>query len=863
MKPFDSLSIRTVNVILISLMMLFSTALIVYLGKLELKHDLEEAVTEASQAADQVMDGQGQLVAGLERVAATISFFPAVTTHNKPDTEHLLSHLVSVTPGIANIMIADASGSVWASALPHTHPLSVAEMRNFKNAASTGTFSSGEYALDRIQRTPVLSFAYPVKNSAGMMSDAVLISIPVESFSGLYQARSSGPGAPSIVLVDHKGTLLFSSVTMNLVGNHDKADLFTRMSTGGERGAFEGIGNSGARRLFSYRALRLKHEATPYMYIRTGVVKEYVLKSSYQNISGIVAILSILLLISYALILYVSKKSIFDRLGLLQDAADKISRGDFSVRITGAVPNGELNTVATAFNKMAENLSDNSLELLAVAEKLQASEKKYRDLVDKASTLIVKIDDCGAITFINEYAEEFLGFTEEELLGRSIFGTITPEIESTGRDLKAIVSELIESPVNIRNTHENMRKNGERVWIAWEAHRLAAADGTGFEILAVGKDVTEQRRMEEILRLSEVRFRTFVENANDVVFALTPAGIFSYVSPQWKEAFGYEIAEVTGKSFTQFVHPDDVADCFSFLAELLQGEKRQRGIEYRVRHKNGSWILYTANGSPITEPDGTVSFVGIGRDISDQERVQNERLKAQKLESLTVLAAGIAHNFNNVLTGVIGYISYAKKHLEDYDKTAALLDAAEKSALRAAALARQLLTFSKGGTPLKTPVPVEDLVRESLTLFLRSGSIVWSVVGYASRAVHVDGGQINQAFNNIVLNSVHAMPKGGTLAVKIEDLSLGGDNPYLLKQGDYVKISFEDSGCGIEKKDLARVFDPYFTTRPEGTGLGLSTTHAIVARHGGYVHIASVLGQGTTVTVILPAFSDTTGTEIV
>ncbi len=861
MKPFDSLSIRSVNLILISLMMLFSTAIIVYLGKLELKHDIEEATSEASQAADQIMDGQGQLVAGLERVAATISFFPAVTTHNRTDTEHLLTSLVATTPGIANIMIADAAGSVWASALPHADPLSVADRRYFINAVSTGTFSSGEYVLGRITGTPLISFAYPVKNSAGVTSDAIMISIPVESFSRLYQTKSSGSGAPSIVLVDHKGTLLFSSVTMNLVGNHDKADLFTRMETGGVRGAFEGVGNSGVQRYFSYRALRLKHEAAPYMYIRTGVDKKYVLKNSYQNISGIVAILLALLLISYALILYISKKSIFDRLGLLQGAAEKISRGDFSVRITGTVPNGELNSLATAFNRMAENLSDNSLALQQVADDLQVSEKKYRELVEKANTLIVKIDDCGAITFINEYAGMFFGFTEEELLGRSIFGTITPETESTGRDLKSMVSELIESPMDIRDTHENMRKNGERVWVAWEAHRIVAADGTGFEILAVGKDVTAQRRMEETLRLSEVRFRTFVENANDVVFALTPAGIFRYVSPQWKESFGHEVAEVTGKPFTQFVHPDDVADCFAFLADVLQTGNKMRGVEYRVRHKNGSWVLYTANGSPITEPDGSVTFIGIGRDISDQQRIQDERIKAEKLESLTVLAAGIAHNFNNVLTGVIGYISYARKHLGDHDKTAALLEAAEKSAQRAATLARQLLTFSKSGAAVRKPVPVESLVRESLALFLTDGTVTWSVEGAVSRAVLVDGEQISQAFNNIVLNSVRAMPQGGAVTVVIEDLWLDEGNIYLLKRGDYVRISFEDTGCGIEKKHLASVFDPYFTTRPDGTGLGLSSTHAIVTRHGGHIAVESMFGQGTTVSVILPAFPDFPGAD--
>jgi PAS domain S-box-containing protein len=358
---------------------------------------------------------------------------------------------------------------------------------------------------------------------------------------------------------------------------------------------------------------------------------------------------------------------------------------------------------------------------------------------------------------------------------------------------------------------------------------------------------------------SEQRFRFFVENANDIFFVLTPSGTYSYVSPQWKESFGYEISEVIGKSFVPFVHPDDVPACTSFITTILDTGEKQCGLECRVLHKNGTWLWYSSSGSRFIDPDGTVSLIGIGRDINDKKLMQNELIKAQKLESLSILATGIAHNFNNVLTGVIGYISYARKHPNDYDKIAPLLEAAEKSSHRAANLARQLLAFSKGRVVSKKISSVEGLVRDSMSLYLmlmNESSIKGAFDSRATLAVNVDSEQMNQAFNNIVLNSIYSMPQGGTLAVHIEDVRLKKDNICLLEQGDYVKIVFKDSGCGIEKKHLHKVFDPYFSTRTNGAGLGLSTTYSTITAHGGHINVVSAVNQGTTVTVILPGFLD-------
>ena len=837
---------------LVLLMMLFPVGLIVYTGKLLQGHEISEATSIAASAADHIYSNQAQLLSGLEQLVTAISFFPAVHAHDTSRSEHLLKSLVAANSTVSNILIADAGGSVWASALPLTSGISVADRRFFKNALVSGMFSSGEYMTGRIGGTPVFGFAYPVKNSSGRVSDVIVAAVPLDVYSKLYQVETASP-VSSILLVDHTGTILYSSVSKDLVGKKDRPDLFSRMSSGHDGGAFEAVGNLGIRHFFSYRALRLKHETVPYMYIRTGLDKKQVLHSSNRQVGYMVAALSALLLASFGLALYVSKKGIFDKLSQLEVAAARIAHGDFSGRMSDSAPGAELNGIVRAFDELADNLSSNMMTLQDSDTALKQSEKKYRELVEKAHTIILKVDVNGRITYFNEYAESFFGFSEQELLGRNVVGTIVPETESSGRDLKEMVEHLTGNPSRyFNNINENIRKNGERVWISWSNHELADAEGSCQGILSVGLDITERRRMEEALRASEQRFRSFVENANDVVFALTASGTFSYVSPQWKESFGYELEGVIGKPFEPFVHPDDVPACKAFLARVLETGEKQRGVEYRVLHKNGTWLWYIANGSRIVDQDGLVSLIGIGRDITEHKLVQNELMKAQKLESISILAAGIAHNFNNVLTGVIGYISFARKHLKDYDKVAPLLEAAEKSSHRAACLARQLLTFAKGGVPFMAPASAGKLVQESMALFLSGSSIKGIVDNRATQSVNVDSQQINQAFNNIVLNSIHAMPHGGILSAHIDDVRLENDNIYLLKPGKYVKITFEDCGCGIEKEHLHKVFDPYFTTRANGTGLGLSTTHSIITKHNGHIDIMSEVNRGTTVTVLLP-----------
>jgi signal transduction histidine kinase/ActR/RegA family two-component response regulator len=253
---------------------------------------------------------------------------------------------------------------------------------------------------------------------------------------------------------------------------------------------------------------------------------------------------------------------------------------------------------------------------------------------------------------------------------------------------------------------------------------------------------------------------------------------------------------------------------------------------------------------------GKNAVLVVAHDISERKKMQDELFKAQKLESLGVLAGGIAHDFNNILTGILGNLSLARVRLAPSNNIDKQIDECEKAAIRASNLAQQLLTFSRGGAPVKRLIDPAALIRETTSFVLR-GSNVRSVIELADdyMCVEADEGQLSQVMHNILINALHAMPLGGEVTVRATNEQIGPVNNYQLQPGDYLKIVIEDHGCGISPENLTRIFDPYFTTKPEGSGLGLASVYSIVRRHGGVVEVSSKLGMGSSFTIHLPASS--------
>ena len=247
------------------------------------------------------------------------------------------------------------------------------------------------------------------------------------------------------------------------------------------------------------------------------------------------------------------------------------------------------------------------------------------------------------------------------------------------------------------------------------------------------------------------------------------------------------------------------------------------------------------------------------REIVEKEKMQEDLIRVEKLESTGVLAGGIAHDFNNLLSIIIGNLSLAQIHAKKDEKISKILTDTEKACFRARDLTKQLLTFSKGGSPVKKTMSVIELVKETVIFALRGSNVGYAFsITPALFPVKVDEGQINQVISNIVINASHAMPQGGTVIIAGENIEIEPGNAFgtPLPPGPYIKISIQDHGTGIAKKNLPSIFDPYFTTKATGSGLGLATAHSIIEKHDGFISVQSQKAKGTTFHIYLPASTD-------
>jgi two-component system cell cycle sensor histidine kinase/response regulator CckA len=373
---------------------------------------------------------------------------------------------------------------------------------------------------------------------------------------------------------------------------------------------------------------------------------------------------------------------------------------------------------------------------------------------------------------------------------------------------------------------------------AFAVHAFLAGPGS---VVVAFHDITERKRSEEALRQSEERFRMLTEALPLAVFEIDLAGHFTYANHAALATFGYAAEEVAQVSIERILGPAS-GRARAMLAERLAG--RSAGyLEYEAFRKDGTTLHILVGTSVIRRGDRPVGFRGIATDLTERKRLEEELLRTQKLESIGTLAGGIAHDFNNLLQGIFGLITMARAAIDDRASALALLGQAESALHRSVGLTTQLLTFAKGGKPVKKVVDLAPIVAESVH-FALSGSKVVPELTLAPdlRAAEVDANQIAQVIQNIVLNADQAMPGGGRITVEARNAP-----------GDTVEIAIRDTGVGIPPEHLPRIFDPYFTTKEKGSGLGLATSYAIVRSHGGSLGASSELGVGTTFTIRLPS----------
>ncbi|HTP65250.1 MAG TPA: PocR ligand-binding domain-containing protein [Geobacteraceae bacterium] len=552
-----------------------------------------------------------------------------------------------------------------------------------------------------------------------------------------------------------------------------------------------------------------------------------------------------------------------------------------------------------ALVRFITDLAERSLRVTETQKSLSTSEEKYRALVDNVNIGICRTTaNPGTFIQANPAMVRMFGYDSvEEFLNVPLH-----ELYRSPEDRVNLVKEVRRNGFVKDREFVMTRKDGTAIWCSTTATAVFGETGEMIWLDGVIEDVTERKKLQEQQRRaldeltlqvrqriaelegangllhSEIAVRKRVEEKlreqyqflevliNTIpspIFYKDAKGIYRGCNRAFEQYLGREGEEIIGKTDYDLATAAE-ADKYLEMDRALFEKPGIQDYEASVKDADGVRHDLIIVKAPYYKTEGTIGgVIGIMVDVTDRRKYEEERLKMDKLESLGVLAGGIAHDFNNIITGILGNISLARMYLDTPHKSIKPLEAAEKASQRAAELAHQLLTFAKGGDPIKKTIKLQYILKECISFVLR-GSNVQGLIDITDslHAVEADEGQISQAFGNMILNGVQAMPGGGTLRIHGENITMGTRNKFALPPGKYVKIDFIDKGCGIAVENRKKIFDPYFTTKAKGTGLGLSSAYSIIVRHGGYIDVNSVVGSGTTFTCYLPSTGETKADEL-
>jgi two-component system, cell cycle sensor histidine kinase and response regulator CckA len=380
--------------------------------------------------------------------------------------------------------------------------------------------------------------------------------------------------------------------------------------------------------------------------------------------------------------------------------------------------------------------------------------------------------------------------------------------------------------------------------------------GEIFHVVAIFKDITESRQAELALKESEKKMRTqykgfplptytwqkigddfiFVD-FNDAAYDFTAGGVQKLLGKKVSEVFSHEPSVVS-----------DMARCLSEKSVITVESQHIFPITKTVKNLNVTYVF--------VEPDLVMVHTV---DVTEKQKMELEIRRAEHLESLGLLAGGIAHDFNNLLAGVFGYIGLAREYGKENHNVKDCLDKAMLVFGQAKALTQQLLTFSKGGSPVRELASMGDLLRDMATFVLAGSDVKPELsIPHDLWACEVDIGQLSEVINNLLINAQQAMPKGGTINIVAENHVVSDVRRLPLAAGRYVMISIRDHGVGIPSNQLSRIFDPFYSTKQQGTGLGLTVAYSIIKKHDGHIEISSDVGVGTVVQIYLPASNKST-----
>jgi PAS domain S-box-containing protein len=494
------------------------------------------------------------------------------------------------------------------------------------------------------------------------------------------------------------------------------------------------------------------------------------------------------------------------------------------------------------------------------------SENRFKRLIEQAQDLIYECDTKGHLTYVNPVSVRLMHYTADELVGRHYLTLICPDYRERAMELYS--QQFISRSASTYFEFPAVTRDGGALWVGQHVQLLFEQDQIiGFQ--AVARDITKQRDAEAALKQSEARYRSLFEGAIFGIFRSTVDGRFLDVNPALVQMLGYDsAADLMTRTIPELYR--EPASRVILLEELKRTGHLQ-GADVKWMRRDGTVLAIRLSSRIIGEERGPLTeYETIVEDVTERRHLESHLRQVQKIEAVGQLAAGIAHNFNNLLTAVLGYTelllsrSSVKADQED-------LEEIQKAGQRAAVLTRQLLAFSRRQAPVPENVDANDAVRNlrgMLDRVIREDIQLMCAFSAGPAVVRIDPSEFEQVVLNLVINARDAMPAGGRINIDISQVDAAAtelsqllrDSPGSLgSSGTYVRLKISDTGTGIAPEIRAHLFEPFFTTKEEGkgTGLGLASVYGIVNQGQGLIEVDTEVGHGTTFTVYLPSVAGT------
>ena len=518
----------------------------------------------------------------------------------------------------------------------------------------------------------------------------------------------------------------------------------------------------------------------------------------------------------------------------------------------------ELNTAYRELRRQSEEIQTHATAAALARDEAERRAMELNATIDAIAIGVIIYDVSGNIRQINETARNMplldpadynLSFSERYRK------YIDYHLKFEGQSYQYEETPLYRALLGENIIDEEMmftRVPQKPIWISTTFAPIYDDDQHLIGAICIYTDITERKqKMEDLLASERELLKVTLNSIGEGVMAIDQQGLIAFINKSAADLIGHNPGEVIGKPFGKIFY--------------LFNDKTSEPVDFRkIQNPSNNLMILTRDlkevpiafsSSPIKTSDGQIiGTVAVFQDITEKLKTQQELSKADKLESLGILAGGIAHDFNNTLGAILSNIQLAIMKMEkSQDFRKYLLNTIE-TARKASNLTKQLLTFSKGGAPVRKDSSLVDLIKDTVEFALRGAKVkaefeIPDNLWLAS----IDEGQISQVLNNLVINAEQAMPRGGVIEVTAENVVLGVD--FGVKPGNYVKISVKDQGIGIPKENLSKIFDPFFTTKKDGNGLGLATSYSIIRHHEGCLQVESQEGWGTTFYIYLPASS--------